>query len=171
MEKLCYWKMYVLMRVRRKRCRFIWTLRRFMWCICDGCFRYCSPCRSVNRRRYRQSKDCLCRSVISGRTWCISQGFDNPAKPMLAIVGGSKVSTKLDVLKSLAKTCDQIIWVVVFTIHSWQPIKVPMSVHPIWSRHGGNGEKHYARNPCIITWWSGRRQKITDWFWWFLGPR
>lgn len=39
----------------------------------------------------------------------LAKALDNPAKPMLAIVGGSKVSTKLDVLKSLAETCDQLI--------------------------------------------------------------
>lgn len=39
----------------------------------------------------------------------LSKALDNPAKPMLAIVGGSKVSTKLDVLTSLAKICDQSI--------------------------------------------------------------
>ncbi len=33
----------------------------------------------------------------------------HPAKPMVAIVGGSKVSTKLDVLNSLADICDHII--------------------------------------------------------------
>lgn len=32
-----------------------------------------------------------------------------PKKPLVAIVGGSKVSTKLDVLKTLAQICDQII--------------------------------------------------------------
>lgn len=39
----------------------------------------------------------------------LATALDNPAKPMLAIVGGSKVSTKLDVLKSLADICDQLI--------------------------------------------------------------
>ncbi len=32
-----------------------------------------------------------------------------PARPMVAIVAGSKVSTKLDVLNALARTCDQLI--------------------------------------------------------------
>ncbi|QJQ96838.1 MULTISPECIES: phosphoglycerate kinase [Halomonadaceae] len=32
-----------------------------------------------------------------------------PARPMLAIVGGSKVSTKLDVLNALSEKCDQLI--------------------------------------------------------------
>lgn len=39
----------------------------------------------------------------------LAKALDNPAKPMLAIVGGSKVSTKLDVLNSLAQICDQLI--------------------------------------------------------------
>ena len=35
--------------------------------------------------------------------------MDNPARPMVAIVGGSKVSTKLPVLNSLLKVADQLI--------------------------------------------------------------
>ena len=39
----------------------------------------------------------------------LGQALHNPAKPMLAIVGGSKVSTKLTVLESLMKRVDQLI--------------------------------------------------------------
>ena len=39
----------------------------------------------------------------------LGQALAQPAKPMLAIVGGSKVSTKLEVLDSLAEIADQII--------------------------------------------------------------
>lgn len=39
----------------------------------------------------------------------LGKALETPEKPMLAIVGGSKVSTKLDVLKSLAQICDQLI--------------------------------------------------------------
>ncbi len=39
----------------------------------------------------------------------LSKGLENPAHPMLAIVGGSKVSTKLTVLDSLSKQVDQLI--------------------------------------------------------------
>jgi len=35
--------------------------------------------------------------------------FDNPARPMVAVVGGSKVSTKLTVLESLSGVVDQLI--------------------------------------------------------------
>jgi phosphoglycerate kinase len=39
----------------------------------------------------------------------LGQAFENPAKPMTAIVGGSKVSTKLTVLESLMEKIDQLI--------------------------------------------------------------
>jgi len=39
----------------------------------------------------------------------LSLSLDNPKRPMLAIVGGSKVSTKLTVLESLSKKVDQLI--------------------------------------------------------------
>jgi phosphoglycerate kinase len=39
----------------------------------------------------------------------LAKGLENPARPMLAIVGGSKVSTKLTVLETLAKKVDQLI--------------------------------------------------------------
>ena len=47
--------------------------------------------------------------LLAAELDALAKALDNPAKPMLAIVGGSKVSTKLEVLKSLAKICDQII--------------------------------------------------------------
>ncbi|WP_392561339.1 phosphoglycerate kinase [Orbus sturtevantii] len=39
----------------------------------------------------------------------LGKALDNPARPMIAIVAGSKVSTKLTVLDSLSKIADQII--------------------------------------------------------------
>lgn len=39
----------------------------------------------------------------------LAQALDEPARPMLAIVGGSKVSTKLTVLETLADKVDQLI--------------------------------------------------------------
>ncbi len=39
----------------------------------------------------------------------LAKALQEPEKPMVAIVGGSKVSTKLEVLKSLAKICDSLI--------------------------------------------------------------
>ncbi len=39
----------------------------------------------------------------------LAKAMDNPARPMVAIVGGSKVSTKLTVLNTLSKIADQLI--------------------------------------------------------------
>jgi len=39
----------------------------------------------------------------------LGKALDNPARPMVAIVGGSKVSTKLSVLESLSKIVDQLV--------------------------------------------------------------
>lgn len=39
----------------------------------------------------------------------LEKALANPAKPMAAIVGGSKVSTKLEVLNALSGQCDQLI--------------------------------------------------------------
>ncbi|MBI3222020.1 MAG: phosphoglycerate kinase [Nitrosomonadales bacterium] len=39
----------------------------------------------------------------------LTKALANPARPMVAIVGGSKVSTKLTVLESLSEKCDQLV--------------------------------------------------------------
>jgi phosphoglycerate kinase len=47
--------------------------------------------------------------LLAGELEALGKALDNPARPVVAIVGGSKVSTKLDVLNALEKVCDQII--------------------------------------------------------------
>lgn len=47
--------------------------------------------------------------LLAAELDALSLALETPAKPMLAIVGGSKVSTKLEVLHSLAGLCDEII--------------------------------------------------------------
>jgi phosphoglycerate kinase len=47
--------------------------------------------------------------LLSGELEALGKALDNPARPMLAIVGGSKVSTKLTVLESLSSKVDQLI--------------------------------------------------------------
>lgn len=56
-----------------------------------------------------KAKTACAGPLLAAELDALAKALDNPSKPMLAIVGGSKVSTKLDVLKSLAKICDQII--------------------------------------------------------------
>jgi len=47
--------------------------------------------------------------LLAGELEALGKALDNPARPMIAIVGGSKVSTKLTVLESLSKIVDQLI--------------------------------------------------------------
>lgn len=47
--------------------------------------------------------------LLSGELEALGKALDNPARPMVAIVGGSKVSTKLTVLESLSKIVDQLV--------------------------------------------------------------
>lgn len=47
--------------------------------------------------------------LLAAELDALGKAVDNPARPMAAIVAGSKVSTKLDVLNSLAGICDQLI--------------------------------------------------------------
>jgi phosphoglycerate kinase len=47
--------------------------------------------------------------LLSGELDALGKALDNPKRPMVAIVGGSKVSTKLTVLDSLSKIVDQLV--------------------------------------------------------------
>ncbi|MBT9477635.1 MAG: phosphoglycerate kinase [Polaromonas sp.] len=47
--------------------------------------------------------------LLSAEIDAISQALANPKRPLVAIVGGSKVSSKLSILQSLAKNVDQLI--------------------------------------------------------------
>ena len=47
--------------------------------------------------------------LLAGELEALGRALDNPRRPMAAIVGGSKVSTKLTVLESLSGIVDQLI--------------------------------------------------------------
>ena len=47
--------------------------------------------------------------LLAGELKALGQALNNPVRPMVAIVGGSKVSTKLTVLESLIQKVDQLI--------------------------------------------------------------
>lgn len=47
--------------------------------------------------------------LLSNELEALSKALDNPMRPMVAIIGGSKVSTKLTVLDSLSKIADKLI--------------------------------------------------------------
>jgi len=47
--------------------------------------------------------------LLAGELDALEQALSNPARPMVAIVGGSKVSTKLTVLETLSDKVDQLV--------------------------------------------------------------
>jgi phosphoglycerate kinase len=47
--------------------------------------------------------------LLAGELEALHKALENPRRPMVAIVGGSKVSTKLTVLENLSKKVDQLI--------------------------------------------------------------
>lgn len=55
------------------------------------------------------AKEACAGPLLSAELEALGKALGAPAKPMAAIVAGSKVSTKLDVLTSLADICDQLI--------------------------------------------------------------
>ncbi len=64
---------------------------------------------SVIRAAKQAGKPVCAGNLLMAELTALSRALHAPAKPVLAIVGGSKVSTKLDVLNSLAEICDDII--------------------------------------------------------------
>ena len=53
--------------------------------------------------------DACARPLLAAELDALGKALKEPQRPMLAIVGGSKVSTKLTVLDSLSKVADQLI--------------------------------------------------------------
>jgi len=47
--------------------------------------------------------------LLAGELEALSKALDNPARPMVAVVGGSKVSGKLEVLEALTEKVDHLI--------------------------------------------------------------
>jgi phosphoglycerate kinase len=55
------------------------------------------------------SKTACAGPLLTGELDALAKAIDNPARPLVAIVGGSKVSTKLTVLDSLSKIADTLV--------------------------------------------------------------
>jgi phosphoglycerate kinase len=57
----------------------------------------------------KYAKEVCAGPLLDAELSALTKALDNPARPMVAIVGGSKVSTKLTVLDSLSSKVDQLI--------------------------------------------------------------
>ena len=63
----------------------------------------------VTQAMHQAGKVACAGPLLAAELDALSLALETPSQPMLAIVGGSKVSTKLEVLHSLAEVCSQII--------------------------------------------------------------
>lgn len=63
----------------------------------------------VTKAMQKAGKTACAGPLLAAELDALSLALETPAQPMLAIVGGSKASTKLEVLHSLAEVCSQII--------------------------------------------------------------
>ncbi len=59
--------------------------------------------------------------LLEGELDALRKALANPARPMVAIVGGSKVSTKLTVLETLSTRWTSWWWAAASPIPSWPP--------------------------------------------------
>ncbi|WP_456268457.1 phosphoglycerate kinase [Kushneria sp. AK178] len=57
----------------------------------------------------RFAPDACAGPLLSSELDALEKALSSPKRPMVAIVGGSKVSTKLEVLNALSDRCDQLI--------------------------------------------------------------
>lgn len=60
----------------------------------------------------------------------LSEAIEKPSRPLAALIGGAKVSTKLPVLKSLLSKCDKILLGggMIFTFYRAQGLQVGKSL-------------------------------------------
>ena len=57
----------------------------------------------------RQAKESCAGPLLAAEVAALDQALANPARPLVAIVGGAKVSSKLEVLRALIDKVDQLI--------------------------------------------------------------
>ncbi|MFN2329895.1 MAG: phosphoglycerate kinase [Chromatocurvus sp.] len=57
----------------------------------------------------RFAKTACAGPLLAGELGALARALKDPRRPMLAIVGGSKVSSKLSVLEALSEKCDQLV--------------------------------------------------------------
>ena len=57
----------------------------------------------------KASKQACIGPLLNKEVEALTQALSNPEKPLVAVIGGAKVSSKLGVIESLAKICDHII--------------------------------------------------------------
>lgn len=103
--------------------------------------------------------------LLAAELDALGKALDNPARPMAAIVAGSKVSTKLDVLNSLAGICDQLIvggGIANTFLAAPDTRSASRCTRPTWSRPPRPSPPR-SRCRCRWTWWWPRNSPRAPW--------
>ncbi len=89
------------------------TLARHMAALCDI---YVNDAFGTAHRAHASTHGVACYAPIAcagplmtAELEALTQSLNNPARPLVAVVGGAKVSTKLSILENLANQVDQIL--------------------------------------------------------------
>jgi phosphoglycerate kinase len=89
------------------------TLARRMAALCDvyvnDAFATAHRAEATTHGIARFAPVAVAGPLMGAEVDALTKALDHPARPMIAIVGGSKVSTKLTILASLAEKVDQLI--------------------------------------------------------------
>ena len=103
--------------------------------------------------------------LLAAELDALGKALGNPARPMAAIVAGSKVSTKLDVLNSLAGICDQLIvgGGIANTFLAAAGHKVGKSLYEADLVETAKAIAAKVRCRCRWTWWWPRNSPRAPW--------
>jgi phosphoglycerate kinase len=89
------------------------TLSRRMAALCDlfvmDAFGTAHRAQASTHGVARFAPDAIAGPLLAGELAALGQALEHPARPLVAIIGGSKVSTKLTVLEQLTDRVDQLI--------------------------------------------------------------
>ena len=88
--------------------------RRSAWPLSATCSSWTRSARRIARRRARTAsratRPIACAGpLLVAELEALGQALENPKRPLTAIIGGSKVSTKIEVLQSLSTKVDELI--------------------------------------------------------------
>ena len=101
----------------------------------------------------------LRRAADGGGTGGLRQVLDNPARPLAAVIGGSKVSTKLGLLDNLLAKVDSLVVGRALPIPSWPP-RVAAWARPVQAGSDRKPKRSWKRpglraRICLCPWtWS-----------------
>ncbi|MEQ9461059.1 MAG: phosphoglycerate kinase [Phycisphaeraceae bacterium] len=92
---------------------FAATLASFGDAYCNDAFGTChrdhASMVAAPRKMKAEGKPAVCGFLVEKEIQYLSEAIDSPARPFVAILGGAKVSDKINVIDNLLKVCDHVL--------------------------------------------------------------